>query len=50
MSSYVCPEDLVELEELYVQLDSVCLENSGHWLHAQEPEQFFESTFEFLEG
>ena len=50
MSSYVCPEDLVELEELYVQLDSICLENSGHWLHAQEPEKFFESTFEFLEG
>ena len=48
LSGYVTSEDLAELEELYLQMDNVCLENSGHWLHTQEPEQFFEATFEFL--
>ena len=48
LSGYVTLEDLAELEGLYLQVDNVCLEKSGHWLHAQEPEQFFEATFEFL--
>ena len=48
LSGYVSSEDLAELEELYLQFENVCLENSGHWLHAQEPELFLESTTEFL--
>lgn len=48
LSEYVRSEDLAELEELYLQFENVCLENSGHWLHAQEPELFLESTTEFL--
>jgi pimeloyl-ACP methyl ester carboxylesterase len=47
-SDYVREEDLSELEELYLQLESACLENSGHWLHAQEPEEFYKITAEFL--
>tara|TARA_B110000211_G_scaffold102362_1_gene119164 strand:+ start:51 stop:830 length:780 start_codon:yes stop_codon:yes gene_type:complete len=48
LSGYVRSEDLAELEELYLQFENVCLENSGHWLHAQEPELFLESTTAFL--
>jgi esterase len=48
LSGYVSSKDLVELEELYLQLENVCLENSGHWLHAEEPELFLESTSVFL--
>jgi len=48
LSGYVRSEDLAELEELYLQFEYVCLENSGHWLHAQEPELFLESTTAFL--
>ena len=48
LSEYVSSDDLVELEELYLQFENVCLENSGHWLHAQEPELFLESTTAFL--
>jgi pimeloyl-ACP methyl ester carboxylesterase len=48
LSGYVNAKDLAELEELYLQLENVCLENSGHWLHAEEPELFLESTSEFL--
>ena len=48
LSGYVSSEDLEELEELYLQFENVCLEHSGHWLHAQEPELFLEFTNEFL--
>lgn len=48
LSEYVRSEDLTELEECYLLLEHVCLENSGHWLHAQEPEQFFNATSGFL--
>ena len=47
-SEYVTQNDLSEVEELYLQIETACLENSGHWLHAQEPELFFEITSEFL--
>jgi esterase len=48
LSGYVSSKDLAQLEELYLQLENICLANSGHWLHAEEPEQLFESTSEFL--
>jgi esterase len=47
-SEYVTQNDISEVEELYLQIETACLENSGHWLHAQEPELFFEITSEFL--
>ena len=47
-SEYIRDKDLSDLEELYLQLESACLENSGHWLHAQEPEEFYKITAEFL--
>lgn len=47
-SEYVTQNDISEVEELYLQIETECLENSGHWLHAQEPELFFEITSEFL--
>ena len=48
LSEYVSSEDIAELEKLYLQMENVCLENSGHWLHAEEPKLFLESTSEFL--
>lgn len=47
-SDYVKEQDILDAEGLYLQLETACLENSGHWLHAQEPELFFEITREFL--
>jgi pimeloyl-ACP methyl ester carboxylesterase len=47
-SEYVKESDISEVEDLYLQIETACLENSGHWLHAQEPELFFEITSEFL--
>ena len=47
-SNYVSEKDLVELENLYLSLETACLEDCGHWLHAQEPEEFYEITSDFL--
>jgi len=47
-SSYVSDEDLDKLEDVYIQLQTVDLEDAGHWLHAEKPEEFFEATSDFL--
>ena len=47
-SDYVKEYDISEVEGLYLQLETACLEKSGHWLHTQEPELFFEITSDFL--
>lgn len=49
-SSYVSDEDLDGLENVYMQLQTVDLEDAGHWLHAEKPAEFFEATSEFLVG
>lgn len=49
-SSYVSDEDLDLLEDVYMQLQTVDIEDAGHWLHAEKPEEFFEATSEFLAG
>ena len=48
-SEYVTENDLLQAEEVYIQFETACLENSGHWLHAQEPEAFYEITAGFLD-
>lgn len=47
-SEYVKEDDISGIEELYLQLETACLDNSGHWLHAEEPEEFYTITTEFL--
>ena len=47
-STYVSDEDLDMLEDVYMQLQTVDLDDAGHWLHAEKPEEFFEATSEFL--
>ena len=49
-SSYVSDEDIEGLEDVYMQLQTVDIEDAGHWLHAEKPEEFFEATSDFLIG
>ncbi|PCJ80330.1 MAG: alpha/beta hydrolase [Bacteroidetes bacterium] len=48
-STYVNRSDIDAFEKLYLRLEIACLEESGHWLHAQEPNEFYEITDEFLD-
>ena len=47
-SNYVSDEELERIEELYMQLETADIEDVGHWLHAQKPEEFYDFTIDFL--
>tara|TARA_Y100000589_G_scaffold314841_1_gene337679 strand:+ start:27752 stop:28522 length:771 start_codon:yes stop_codon:yes gene_type:complete len=47
-SNYVSDKELERIEDLYVQLETADIEDAGHWLHAEKPDEFFDITNEFL--
>jgi len=47
-SPYVSDDDLDELEAHFLHMDHHTISGAGHWLHAQEPESFYEVTADFL--
>tara|TARA_B000000532_G_scaffold175383_1_gene142166 strand:+ start:580 stop:1350 length:771 start_codon:yes stop_codon:yes gene_type:complete len=47
-SSYVSDEELERVEQFYMRLETADIEDAGHWLHAEQPDEFFELTREFL--
>ena len=47
-SNYVSDEELERVEDFYMQLNTADIEDAGHWLHAEKPNEFFELTTEFL--
>ncbi len=47
-SEYVQPNDLPEIKKHFPNAHIETIENAGHWLHAENPEQYFEKSFSFL--
>ena len=47
-SNYVSDEDLERVEDFYMQLETADIEDAGHWLHAEQPREFFDITSKFL--
>ena len=47
-SEYVSDEDLEVLEANFLHMDHHTIDGAGHWLHAQDPDAFFEVTSDFL--
>lgn len=47
-SEYIQPNDLPEIKKHFPYAHLETIENAGHWLHAENPEQFFEKSFSFL--
>ena len=47
-SNYVSDEELERVEDFYMQLNTADIEDAGHWLHAEKPNEFFKITTEFL--
>ncbi len=47
-SEYIVDADLPEIKKHFPKAELVAIDNSGHWLHAENPKQFFEKSFEFL--
>jgi len=48
-SKYVLDTDLPEIKKHFPNFELATIPNVGHWLHAENPKQFFEETARFLE-
>ena len=49
-SDYVKDTDHVSIQALFPQYQLVCMEQCGHWLHAEDPETFTQHVINFLKG
>ena len=49
-SDYVGPSDVAVFEAHFMQLTTHRIEHAGHWLHAEQPEEFEEVVEAFLKG
>ncbi|WP_340077801.1 alpha/beta fold hydrolase [Leptobacterium sp. I13] len=47
-SNYIAPEDETIIKYHFPKAAIATIENAGHWLHAENPEQFFKLSFDFL--
>jgi esterase len=46
-SNYILDEDIEDLENQFPDLHLVTIRNSGHWVHAEAPDEFIEKVIEF---
>lgn len=50
LSLYIQPKDEIEIQEHFVFAKIETIENAGHWLHAENPNQFYEKVMQFLQN
>jgi esterase len=48
LSNYIEEEDFSVIETYFPDCQIVSIDNAGHWVHAESPEDFFHTTLEFL--
>jgi len=46
-SNYITPGDLVTIERNFTNASVEEITNSGHWLHAEQPQEFYKKTIKF---
>ncbi|ALI98774.1 alpha/beta fold hydrolase [Rufibacter tibetensis] len=50
-SRYIKPEqDIAQIQGLFPAAKIETIENAGHWLHAEQPQEFYRLTMQFLQG
>ena len=47
-SDYITLDDIDTIEEIFPMAQYSTIENSGHWMHAENPKRFFEEVLNFL--
>nr|WP_298794250.1 alpha/beta fold hydrolase [uncultured Allomuricauda sp.] len=47
-SEYILQNDLLEIKKHFPNAEIDTVSNAGHWLHAENPKQFFEKSLHFL--
>lgn len=48
MSNYILDEDWDAIEEIFPDATLETIENAGHWVHSEQPEEFIEKVLEFI--
>ncbi len=48
MSNYILDEDWDEIEEIFPDAILETIENAGHWVHSEQPEEFIEMVLGFI--
>jgi len=49
-SEYIVASDATEIKHYFPKARVKTIENAGHWLHSENPGQFFEKSIDFLKG
>ncbi|MEP3922032.1 alpha/beta fold hydrolase, partial [Nonlabens ulvanivorans] len=47
-SGYINDNDFVIIEHAFAKADLKTIPNAGHWLHAEQPEIFYNTVTSFL--
>jgi pimeloyl-ACP methyl ester carboxylesterase len=47
LSNYILDEDFSAIEEVFPEAEFVTIENAGHWVHAEAPEEFMDAVLSF---
>ena len=47
-SNYIVQDDSVLIESHFSDFEIIEIENSGHWVHAEKPKEFFEVVSRYL--
>lgn len=47
-SKYIQDEDLALIEKLFPNYSLKTISNAGHWVHAEQPQAFYQSVIEFI--
>ena len=48
-SGYITEEDQHRIEEQFTEVEFAGIADAGHWVHAEQPDKFFEVTLSFLQ-
>ncbi len=47
-SDYILDQDSISIVSLFPNANIVTIENAGHWVHAERPDEFIEAVMKFL--
>jgi pimeloyl-ACP methyl ester carboxylesterase len=48
LSNYILDDDIDAIENQFLDSQIKTIENAGHWVHSEAPDQFSEVTLSFL--
>lgn len=47
LSNYVLDEDINEIEDQFIDAELVTINDAGHWVHAEAPEEFLNQLLSY---